>query len=146
MSAGPTQRLLQRARDWAGDAEELAALQWQLLQLELGELAIQLRRSLLLFALAGAAFVIGLPLAIIAGVVVLAQAMDWPVANALAVAGVAFVVFAGALWFAAKRSWAVEVWLPRSRLQARQNLRSVFASWHVSSPSEDNEDDEYYPD
>lgn len=146
MSVGPTQRLLQRARDWAGDAEELAALQWQLLQLELGELVMQLRRSLLLFALAGAVLAIGLPLAIIAGVVVLAQTMDWPVANALAIAGVAFVVVAGGLWFAAKRSWAVEAFLPRSRLQARQNLRTVFASWQVSSVPDDLEEDEYYPD
>ncbi len=146
MSAGPTQRLLQRARDWAGDAEELAALQWQLLQLELGELTMQLRRSLMLFALAGAVLAIGLPLAIIAGVVVLAQTMDWPVANTLTIAGVAFVIVAGGLWFAAKRSWTVEAFLPRSRLQARQNLRSVFASWHVSSVPDDLDDDEYYPD
>lgn len=99
MSVGPTERLIRRARDWAGDVEELSSLQWRLLQLEFSELTSQLRGSVWLFAASIAIGTFGAPLAIVAGLVMLAQAMEWPIANVLAAAGVLLVVLATALWF-----------------------------------------------
>lgn len=146
MSPGPTEELLRRARHWAEDAEELAGLQWQLFQLEFAELAAKLRRSVLLFLMAVGLAALGLPLAVVAGLVVLAQAMDWPVAQTLAIAGGAFVVLAGGLAFAAQRSWVREHWLSRSRREFGQNLRGIFASWRASSRGEYPHYSDHYTD
>ena len=81
MSAGPTERLLRRARDWAADVEELSALQWRLFQLEVGELSAQLRASVWLFGAALAFGLVGAPLAVVAGLIMLAQAIAWPIAK-----------------------------------------------------------------
>lgn len=146
MNAGPSQRLFQRARDWAADAEELAELQWQLFRLEAGQLFDKLRRSLLMFVAAVGLAAIGIPLAMVAGIAVLAQAMQWPLAPALAISGVVFVVVAVTLGIVAGASWRRQDWLPRSRRQARQNYRSMIVSWKTASRSEDADDDGYFHD
>jgi hypothetical protein len=146
MSVGPTERLIRRARDWAGDVEELSSLQWRLLQLEFSELTAQLRGSVWLFAASIAIGTFGAPLAIVAGLVMLAQAMEWPIANVLAAAGVLLVVLATALWFIAKQTWTVSDWFPRSRRQAKQNLRGIFAQRSSGGDLEDRPEQEYYPD
>lgn len=146
MSAGPTERLLHRARDWAGDVEELSTLQWRLFQLECRELQSALRVSCWLVAASVALASIGAPLAIVAALVMLAQRMNWPIAEVLTAAGVAFVALASALWFLARRSWTVDNWFPRSRRQARQNLRGIFAQWSTGDARDEDAEPEYYPD
>jgi hypothetical protein len=145
MSVGPTQRLFQRARNWAGDVEELSTLQWQLFQLELSGLTSELKRSIAFFAASIGLVTLGLPLAVIAGLVMLAQAMEWPIANVLTAAGVIFMVLSIPLWLTARRAWSAHTWFPRSRRQATQNWKSVFAQ--LNSRDEDElADDSYYPD
>ncbi len=146
MSTGPTQRLFQRAKNWAGDVEVLSTLQWQLLQLESRALSGELRRSMFLFGASLGLAALGFPLAVIAGLVMLAQVLDWPIANLLTAAGVAFCAVAAAFWFFARRSWATHSWFPRSRTQAQQNIRSIFAQLNSTADNGRSVDDEYYPD
>jgi hypothetical protein len=95
--------------------------------------------------LAALAFLgIGLPLLFVAGLVMLANAMEWPVANVLTAGGAALVVLAGLLAYLGTRFYTVESWFPRSRTQAVRNLRSVFAQMKAEDSQEF--EDEYYPD
>jgi len=110
------------------------------------ELAAKLRRSVVLFLVALGLAALGLPLAIVAGLVVLAEVMDWPVAPTLAVAGGMFVVLAGGLAFAAQRSWVREGWLPRTRREFSQNLRGIFAGWRTFSRADSPYDSDHYND
>lgn len=146
MSLGPTQQLFQRAKNWAGDVEELSTLQWQLFRLEWRALRGDLRRSSQLFGASLCFAALGIPLAIVAGLVMLAQGMDWPVANVLACAGVCIVFVAAALGFAARRSWATHAWFPRSRSQAQQNVQSIFAQLKSTEDDAYGTTDEYDPD
>jgi len=146
MSTGPTQRWLDRARDWADDAEELASLQWQLLQLELAELSAELRSGLLLFVIAAGVFGVGFPLATVAGMAVLAQWLEWPLAPTLAIGGTLLAATGAAVGVAAKRSWERHFWFPRSRRQAACNLRSVIMSWKPIPRAGEAVDDECFPD
>lgn len=146
MSIGPTQRLWQRARDWADDAEELASLQWELLLMESAELTSELKRGLALFAAAAGCVAIGLPLAIVAGLAVLAQSLDWPLATTLAVSGLILLALAAALALAGKTSWAQRHWLPRTRRQAVRNLRALVSSWKSAPSPEGSAGDDYFPD
>lgn len=146
MSMGPTQRLLRRARDWAGDVEELASLQWELFQLELTSVGRGLRTGAACMIVSVGCAAVGVPLTIVAALIMLADALDWPAANVLTAAGALLIVLAATLAFVGARYCSVETWFPRSRMQAKQNIRTVLSQ--VSSADRDEEElaEAYYPD
>jgi hypothetical protein len=118
--AGPTATLLREARRVGDDLKQLSIYEWRMIQRDFARLVRAIVWGLLL-GLAGLLLIgIGVPLTLVAGVVVIAQALDWSPAATLLGVGVVIAVFGVTLLIVIRRYLLRGGWFDRSLNELRQ--------------------------
>jgi hypothetical protein len=124
---GPTATLLREAQRVGSDLKQLSVLEWRMIQRDFARLVRAILRGLLL-GIAGLLLIgIGAPLALVAGVVVVAQALDWSPAATLLAVGVAITVLGVGFLVVIRRYLLRGGWFDRSLSELRQILRRLQA-------------------